>query len=484
MALELVAFSQRPAGTPFDIAAWEAANLRRQGLTLWAAGKLAEATKLLESATRIAPADARIASDLGSLLCASCRQADAIPHLTASLAIDPRHLQTWLTLANAAQALGDPQMAESAFLSALDIAPNSVEALAGLGLLHFELRRFESAERLLSVAACDHRAAPTIHACLGEARRMLGKFREARIAFEKAAISFPDVAPILRKYARVALTDAAIDQPVRTALEIYGKIAGRHAEDTETVLRDAFQALCGFGHTAGAIRLAEALLELALNDPIIRYHLDALKGLAHTRAPDAYLTACFDKFAPCFEEQLIGVLDYAVPSICEKLLAETGRTFGKVLDLGCGTGLAAPFLARLGEELTGVDISPGMLEKARQRGLYHRLIESEAGAYLEASDSRFDLVTVLDVFVYFGDLATLFEQVARRLSPGGLFVASFETGDGADSRLRPCGRFAHDPNYVAAIAARGFATIARAVTAIRLEASAPVAGEVVVFQRL
>jgi predicted TPR repeat methyltransferase/Flp pilus assembly protein TadD len=484
MTFELVALSQRSAAAPIDLAAWEAANLRRQGLSLWASGELAEATKLLESAARIAPADARITSDLGSLLCASSRQAEAIPYLAASLMIDPAHLQTWLTLANAAHAIGDAQTAEDAFLSALDVAPTSIEALTGLGLLYFQLRRFESAERLLSAVVSNHRAGPTIHACLGETHRMLGKFREARMAFEKAAAGFPGGGPILRKYARVALTDAAIDQPVQAALESYNRIAGRHAEDTETVLRDAFQALCGFGHTAGAIRLAEALLELAPNDPVIRYHLDALEGLEHTRAPDAYLTACFDKFAPRFEDQLIGVLSYAVPSICEKLLAETGRTFGKMLDLGCGTGLAAPFLARLGEELTGVDISAGMLEKARERGLYHRLIETEAGAYLGASDARFDLVTALDVLVYFGDLATLFEQVARRLSPGGLFVASFEIGDGADYRLRPCGRFAHDPDYVATIAAKDFTTLARVATTLRLEASAPVAGEVVVFKRI
>ncbi|KAF2989393.1 methyltransferase domain-containing protein [Methylocystis sp. MJC1] len=471
--------------TQIDLDAWEAASLRRQGLSLWAAGALVEATECLQGAERLAPANPRIMSDLGSLLYATGRPAEAVHYLSKSLKIDPSHPQTWLVLANAAHTFGDMDIAEQAFLAALDIAPNAPGALMGLGLLHFELRRFESAERLLSIVVSDqHAAGPAIYACLGDARRMLGQFSQAREAFQKAAAGFPLEAAIQRKYARVGLIDAAIEEPVEAALQVYEKAAGCYAEDVETVLRDALQALCGFGHAAGAIRVAKALLDLAPNDPVVRYHLDALQGTAHRRAPNAYLTACFDKFAPNFETQLIDVLGYSVPSTCENLLSETGRSFDKILDLGCGTGLAAPFLARLGEELTGVDISPGMLEKARERGLYHRLLESEAGAFLAAGEERFDLVTALDVLVYFGDLSDLFEQTARRLTPGGLFALSVETGEGADYRLRPCGRFTHAPDYVAATAARHFDTLARVATTIRLEANAPVAGEVVVLRRL
>jgi predicted TPR repeat methyltransferase len=469
----------------FDAAGLEARALRREGLTLWVAGQLAEAAECLQQAARLAPADPRILSDLGSLLYAASGPAAAIDYLAASLEIDPTHAQTWLLLANASQGLGDKVTAEHAFLAALEIEPNSPAALTGLGLLNFELGRFENAEHLLT-AAVAHRGAPApaVHACLGEARRVLGRFREARRAFEEAAAGFPNEAAILRKYARVALIDTAIDAPVEAALETYAKIAGPHAEETETVLRDAFQALCGFGHTAGAIRLAKALLAFAPDDPIIRYHLDALEGSACTRAPDSYLIACFDKFAPNFETQLVDTLHYSVPSECEKLLSELGRTFGEVLDLGCGTGLAAPFLSKLGKGLTGVDISPGMLEKAKERGLYHSLIESEAGQFLTASQECFDLVAALDVLVYFGDLSSIFDRVAQRLSPGGLFVISFEIGAGADYRLRPCGRFAHDPAYVAMIAARNFKVVSRIATTLRLEANAQVAGEVVAFERL
>jgi predicted TPR repeat methyltransferase len=490
MTFDLTAATERSGpdisfSAPLDAAAREAASLRRIGLSFWLEGRLAEAAELLLSAARLAPADPRILSDLGSLLCATCRQSEAIGYLVASLEIDPTHSATWLMLANAAHALDDKHTAEQAFLAALELSPNAPEALTGLGLLYFELRRYDSAARLLSAAVAKQAtASPAIYACLGEAKRLLGQFPESRAALEKAVAAFPNEPGMRRKYARVALIDAAIEGSVETAEKIYAEAAGAYAEETEAVLRDAFQALCGFGFSAGAIRVGKAILERAPADPVIRYHLDALEGQPHTRAPDAYLTVCFDKYAPNFERHLIEVLGYSVPGVCEKLLAETGATFGRILDLGCGTGLAAPFLATFDGELTGVDISPGMLEQARERGLYHRLIESEATAFLAATDERFDLVTALDVLVYFGDIETLFEQVARRLSRDGMFVVSYETCAGGEYQLRPSGRFAHDPAYVEAVAAKSFVTVASLTTTLRLEANAPVEGQVVVLKRL
>jgi predicted TPR repeat methyltransferase len=70
----------------------------------------------------------------------------------------------------------------------------------------------------------------------------------------------------------------------------------------------------------------------------------------------------------------------------------------------------------LGGRLTGVDIAPRMLDKARERNAYGALIESEAIAYLTSGIAPFDLIVALDVLIYFGDLGALFEAVASRLA--------------------------------------------------------------------
>jgi predicted TPR repeat methyltransferase len=174
--------------------------------------------------------------------------------------------------------------------------------------------------------------------------------------------------------------------------------------------------LCAYGKNEAAIRLGEVLMRRAPDDPIIGYHLDALQGRAPERAPDAYLKACFGAYAENFDRHIVEILDYQVPGMLPALLGHSSLAFDRILDLGCGTGLAAPYLLSLGGRLTGVDIAPRMLDKARERNAYGALIESEAIAYLTSGIAPFDLIVALDVLIYFGDLGALFEAVASRLA--------------------------------------------------------------------
>ena len=184
-----------------------------------------------------------------------------------------------------------------------------------------------------------------------------------------------------------------------------------------------------------------------------------------------------------FEHQLVDVLHYRIPEKAYPLLVEAGAEFARILDLGCGTGLAAPYLSRFGGRLVGVDISPRMLEKARERETYSRLIEDEAVSYLANCGEQFDLIAAFDVVVYFGDLAGLFEAVASRLDGGGIFAFSFETGQDSDYALLASGRFAHDPGYVERTYGKHFTAIASVPTMVRLEANRRVAGQLVLVRR-
>jgi predicted TPR repeat methyltransferase len=141
-------------------------------------------------------------------------------------------------------------------------------------------------------------------------------------------------------------------------------------------------------------------------------------------------------------------------------------------------------IASFGGNLTGVDFSPRMLDKARERNLYDQLIEDEAILYLSKREEPFDLIVSLDVLVYFGDLASFFAATALRLISGGVFAFSFETGQDADYTLLPSGRFAHDPAYIEGLYNPHFNCISCVSTTVRLEANRPVAGRLVVLRRL
>jgi predicted TPR repeat methyltransferase len=202
------------------------------------------------------------------------------------------------------------------------------------------------------------------------------------------------------------------------------------------------------------------------------------------RSADAYVAALFDVYAPSFDDSLRGFLAYRAP---ERLMDAVRTALGNrreldVLDLGCGTGLAGPLLRPFARRLEGIDLSTGMLAKARERGVYDALRAGEITAELGASTARYDLLVAVDVLVYFGALEQLFERAAQRLAPGGLFAFTVEKGTEPGYRLQPSARYAHHLEYVRACAsAAGLRPVVEREDTLRRQAGQPVTGHVVVL---
>lgn len=120
----------------------------------------------------------------------------------------------------------------------------------------------------------------------------------------------------------------------------------------------------------------------------------------------------------------------------------------------------------------------------RARGLYDELHEAEIGAWLrDCADASFDLVVAADLFIYVGTLDAIFAEAARALRSGGRFALSIENCDDADYRLRPTGRYAQDPRYIARIAAPRFATDVAQPATICSESGVDIAGHLFVLRR-
>jgi 2-polyprenyl-6-hydroxyphenyl methylase/3-demethylubiquinone-9 3-methyltransferase len=94
------------------------------------------------------------------------------------------------------------------------------------------------------------------------------------------------------------------------------------------------------------------------------------------------------------------------------------------LDVGCGAGLLAEPLARLGAKVTAIDAAPGLIAAARLHAGGQGLDIDYRPAAVEKIGGRFDLVTSMEVIEHVADPATFVRALAARLAPGGLMVVS------------------------------------------------------------
>ncbi|WP_375391422.1 bifunctional 2-polyprenyl-6-hydroxyphenol methylase/3-demethylubiquinol 3-O-methyltransferase UbiG [uncultured Sphingomonas sp.] len=97
----------------------------------------------------------------------------------------------------------------------------------------------------------------------------------------------------------------------------------------------------------------------------------------------------------------------------------------RALDVGCGAGLLAEPLARLGAAVTGIDAAPAVIAAARAHAEAGGLtIDYRAGGIEVVTGEAFDLVTSLEVVEHVADRTAFAAGLAGALAPGGLLVMS------------------------------------------------------------
>jgi len=94
------------------------------------------------------------------------------------------------------------------------------------------------------------------------------------------------------------------------------------------------------------------------------------------------------------------------------------------LDVGCGAGLLAEPLARLGASVTAVDAAPELIEVAKSHAAGQGLTIDYRATGVEDLDGKFDLVTAMEVVEHVADPQDFIDALAARLAPGGLMILS------------------------------------------------------------
>lgn len=179
------------------------------------------------------------------------------------------------------------------------------------------------------------------------------------------------------------------------------------------------------------------------------------------RASDRAIQHIYKNFAASYESRMLEDLKYAGPQRMIEAVdtVMAGRGDLVMLDLGCGSGLTGLTFRPRAAHLTGIDLSPEMVELARARNLYDSLEVAEVTAWLAGSDTLFDMIVSTDVIIYFGDLTGIVAAAARRLKPGGVFAFSTERGSRPPFHLTDTGRYNHHPDHVRDVAAASGLTV-------------------------
>ncbi|MDP6399345.1 MAG: class I SAM-dependent methyltransferase [Arenicellales bacterium] len=135
--------------------------------------------------------------------------------------------------------------------------------------------------------------------------------------------------------------------------------------------------------------------------------------------------AAYDSWAKQYEIDLCA-MGYRIPAVIAAVSTRfIPSTAAPILDAGCGGGIQAEALAMLGfGPITGIDLSEGMLEVARTKGIYSDLRQMTLGEKLDFADNTFAAVISSGTITPHHAPPGSFEELIRVAKPGAPIVFS------------------------------------------------------------
>lgn len=272
-----------------------------------------------------------------------------------------------------------------------------------------------------------------------------GKMEEAIEAYDKAVCIIPNYAEAYNNIGNI-LTER---EKLEEAIGAYKK-----ATHIKPDYADAYNNMGYIFYKQGrfeeTIEVYQKVLSIQPNHGTAKHMLSALTGNTNEGVPREYVENLFDVYSTRFETVLVDQLDYKIPKSIRDILIKQNRkeSLGSVLDLGCGSGLLGPEIRDFCSRLVGIDLSRKMLEVAKQKNVYDKLIHSDIVEYLYRRPLSFDHFIALDVFIYVGDLTEIFRLIKSRNKKPGKLVFSTEHTELDGYHLLKTGRYSHSNSYI------------------------------------
>ena len=129
----------------------------------------------------------------------------------------------------------------------------------------------------------------------------------------------------------------------------------------------------------------------------------------------------YDEWAKDYDEDLESDFGYVIPRVAAETFERLVPKDARILDAGAGTGLVGVELNRLGyTNIEAMDLSRGMLEEARSKGVYGDFHQMVMGEPLNFETDSYDAAICVGVLTLGHAPANSLDELARVVRPGGL----------------------------------------------------------------
>ena len=170
--------------------------------------------------------------------------------------------------------------------------------------------------------------------------------------------------------------------------------------------------------------------------PRAKANADAVYG---ARSRDD-LEAVYDRWAGEYDEDATEYFGYLGPELAFERFQRHVPKDARILDAGAGTGRLGKLLFDIGyKNLTGFDLSRGMLAQAQNLGVYQALHHMALGEMLDFADDAFEATACIGTLTTGHAPAEGIDELIRVTCAGGLIVVSLNldtyTEDGIKNRI-------------------------------------------------
>ena len=360
-----------------------------------------------------------------------------------------------------------PNTAENYFRQALELNPYDVTARINLGNFAVQKQEWQRAEKLYKRAIELDKNNFEAHAGYAQMLHLSGRKAEALDEYRAAVILNPD-SPEISNNLGLILKDI---QDYTEALGLFFNAFSKDNTKEEYQINIAETlTLLYYQNPDEAKKIAANWHKQTPDNPFANHMNAALNGET-SETDQVYTQKLFDNFADNYE-LVLARIGYHLPREFREI---TGPAQGTIVDFGCGSGLIGVAYKTDFSHLIGVDLSEKMLALAEEKNCYDRLVREDTLSFAqrELKTIRPSLITAADVCCYIEDLEPIFKACA----PYPLIFSIEQASDDIKkAKLLPTGRYQHNPQYIAELLAKYYATIEQHPTILRKENNEDIKG--------